>query len=183
MEHLHAINENLKKFVQQNSVPQLGAELCQVSSVDVTNFSVTCVGQSTGKVYYDVPLVSVLQQNQSIVPIPDLDSFVIVVQIDKFNSFVCLTGQLTQLYFTSPQVITTINDKFQITDADNNFDFEITPNGMKLVVGDQSFKDAITDLKTAIENLTVMTSTGASSVPINLSSIDDAFTKILSVLQ
>ncbi|MBS1506034.1 MAG: hypothetical protein JSS79_05250 [Bacteroidetes bacterium] len=197
MENLHVINENLKKFVQQNSAPQLGAENCVVFAVDITNFTIDCVGQATGKVHYEVPLVTQLGVNKSVVPIPEIDSIVTVVQYDKLNSFVALTGQLTQLYVTSPEVITTIDTKFQIVDSNAHVEFDVLPNGMKLVVDGQSLKDAITDLKnanseikSAMENLTVMTSTGASSVPINIADITNAytdalnaFTKILSVYQ
>ena len=176
------IKENLEKVINWAVPAPLGAELCQVTAINILDYTITCVGQATSKVYFNVPLVTTISEKQSITAIPKLDSKVIIVQIDRLNSFVALTGELTSLYFTAPEIIAKINDKFQITDV-SNVNFEITPSGMKLVVGSQSLKSAIQDLQTAIENLTVMTSTGASSVPINIANITTAFTKIKNTLQ
>ncbi len=185
---LEAAKQNFQKIVRNTVVP-LGAELAEVQEVDITNFTIKATGQKTARFYSDVPFVAVRGEMESIVCIPDVGSYVLIVDMDRNDSFVALTGKLTQIIANAPSIVNNVNTEYEINlkedeQADeNDSELKLTSDGLFLKVADQSFKDAITDLKTAIGQLTVNTPNGPSSVPVNINALNQAFDKILSCLQ
>jgi hypothetical protein len=60
---------------------------------------------------------------------------------------------------------------------------KIDENGLKLTKGSDDLKEGFTDLKNAIGQMTFNTPNGVSSIPTNITAINQALDKILNTLQ
>jgi hypothetical protein len=69
----------------------------------------------------------------------------------------------------------------QVTTIGNTV-LTITPAGYNVVCGSESLTKILTDLLTAISNLTVETPSGNSSVPVNLTDFNDLKTRLSNLL-
>jgi hypothetical protein len=192
--------KNLEKIILETVRP-LGAEEATVFEVDVTNHRVKCTGNRSSRIY-DAPYVSLLGDNvlnNGVIAVPEVNTIVLVVEMDRDSQFVVASGKLSQLLINSPLIQHFIVDEFSISDEedlllkvtpDNGFEldmaqleFKANDSGMKLAVGSNDFKTGLQDLKTALEQLTVNAPNGPTSPPINVAAITAAMTKMLSCLQ
>lgn len=101
-----------------------------------------------------------------IVIIPKQDSFVIVGQTALDQPHILMFSEIDS-----------------IQNSIENMEYKLNANGLKLTVGSNDLKEGLTDLLTALEQLTVNTPNGVSSVPVNVSAITAAKDKILATLQ
>lgn len=101
-----------------------------------------------------------------------------LVIVPKQNSFV-IVGQTAN---EQPHVV-----MFSEVDSTetiiNSMECKLNENGLKLSVGSNDLKEGLSDLLTALEQLTVNTPNGVSSIPVNKAAITAAKNKILGTLQ
>lgn len=174
--------QNFEKIIRETIKP-LGAEEAEVISVDVPNFTLRATGQRTGRNYFDVKFVALPgDMNNGIIPIPEIGTVVLIVQMDRNDSFVAVSGKLSQLLLTAPTIESHFTDSLKITDNADML-MEVLPNGVKIQVGSNSYKEGLAEFKAAFQAMTVMTSQGASSTPINIANIVAALDKMLACLQ
>lgn len=101
-----------------------------------------------------------------------------IVIIPKQYSFV-IVGQTA---LDQPHILM-FSEIDSIQNTIEDMEYKLDANGLKLTVGDNDFKEGISDLLTALEQLTVNTPNGVSSVPVNVFAITAAKDKILGTLQ
>lgn len=135
---------------------------------DVDNSTKTCTVTplEDGPDILEVRLSAEVSPTNGIILTPAIGSWVIVGQT--------ATEQPHILMFSEVESVATLI---------GNSTHELTEDGLKLTVGSNDLKSGIEDLKAAMQNLTVMTAQGQSSIPINQTNINNAFTKILGTLQ
>lgn len=100
------------------------------------------------------------------------------VIIPKTNSFV-IVGRTA---LEQPHIVM-FSEVDSIETIINNTEYKLDRNGLKLTVGDNDLKEGLSDLLAALEQLTVNTPNGVSSVPVNKPAITAAKNKILGTLQ
>lgn len=114
----------------------------------------------------EVRLSAVESPDKGLILIPSIGSFVIVGQTANDQPHVLMFSEIDSL-----------STLFE------NVEYKLDENGMKLTVGNNDFKEGISDLLTALEQLTVNTPNGVSSIPVNKAAITAAKNKILGTLQ
>ncbi|MDR3681541.1 MAG: hypothetical protein P4L41_16355 [Flavipsychrobacter sp.] len=138
-------------------------------SVDITTY--TCQVHLSHMQPGDAPLSNVMlsavsENGNGTISIPADGSNVIVGSMDG-------PGE----YF----IVQCSNLAKQITTIGNTV-LTITPAGYNVVCGSESLTKILTDLLTAISNLTVETPSGNSSVPVNLTDFNDIKTRLSNLL-
>jgi len=132
----------------------------------------------------DVRLRSVVKSGNKTVRFPKVESVVLVGCIENSDEYVCIAMEEVDkvLYvIDNTKVETTAdghliqvnNTKIETTDEScliqkNNTKVEVSDDGILVEKGSESLKKILDDLLNAINQLTVNTNVGPSSVPINL---------------
>lgn len=191
--------KDFEAIINQTIKP-LGAEEATVNSVNVTDHTVRCTGHRTHRFYEDITYVPIFGSLENgIIATPEVDTIVIVFQMDRDSAFVVASGKISQLLLTSPLINIFFVDEYKITDEENvelkitpdtgmeltmsDVDFKVNNDGMKLTVGANDHKTGWQDLKTAFGTMTFNSPNGPTSIAININAINAAIDKILNTLQ
>lgn len=138
--------------------------LCQIKAInDDKTVDVEPVDQPE---FYGIRLTAEINPTEGIIAVPAVGSMVFVMPFNSETGFVVIASALESW-----------------TCKIDNAEARINKDGLKLTVNGSDFKEGMSDLKTALEQMTVNTAVGVSSVPTNISAISQALEKILNCLQ
>lgn len=140
--------------------------LGKIKEVDTSVKTCTVTPLEDAPDILEVRLSAVQSPPNGIIAIPTIGSWVIVGQTATDQPHIVMFSEL---------------DSYSILFG--NTEYKLTEEGLQLSVGSNDLKEGLDALKTALLNLTVMTPQGQSSIPINQTDINNAFSKILGTLQ
>ena len=163
MNENQAIRSAIQKLSQSNKYESI---LGTVVSVDIDKKTCTVQPLDDQPKILQVRLNANESSTNGIVITPKLNSSVIVGQT-----------ALEQPHIVMFSEVDAVQTKI------NNTECLLNEYGFKLTVGSNDFKQGLSDLFTALEQLTVNTPNGVSSIPVNKAAIIAAKNKILGTLQ
>lgn len=155
----------------------LAGDSCEIKSgkvvagsIDETNGTISVLPTDG-----DAPIEGVLLKAHSvsgngILQIPKDDTDVVISSIDGPGEWVALLisePEQVSVKIDNVECLITANE---VTIANGNVAFVLTPEVIKMTTPTESLHAVLNDLITAITSLTVGTSTGPSTVPINVAS-------------
>lgn len=148
--------ELLKKFIKGHG-PKGNTMLATVTSVNEGEF--TCVLDDDGAEYEDVRLRPVLDGNESITVFPKVGTWALAVRIEEEEDWMVIAvGEADKIKSLAESEIKSIVGTSEFTIDD----------GFLMKKGAETLKEIMDDLLEGIQQLTVNTNVGPSSVPINI---------------
>lgn len=164
MDRKEQIRQGLQKLASQ--LGPLQTLLAQVVSVDEDEM--TCVlKDDDGFEIYDVRLKPVLTADESVVLIPEVDSWVLATRIEDDDEWLVMAAEKIS--------------KYRMTVG--SCVMEVDETGFSFQKGEKSLKGILSDLLTGIQALTVPTNTGPSGIPINLATFQQVQTDLNQILK
>lgn len=160
---MYNIRDQIQKLAKQDVFESI---LGKVISIDTDKNTCTVQPLADQPEILDVRLSAIEASTKGQIIIPVLNSFVIVGQTANEQPHILMFS-----------VIESISTEIQ------DMSYKLDSEGMKLTKGNNDLKEGLEALKDALNNLKVMTAQGQSSIPINITEINNAFGKILGVLQ
>lgn len=134
--------------------------------VSVDEDELTCVVLDDETEINDVRLRPVINGNESMTLFPKVDGWVLIVRIDTEEDFMVIGADEI--------------DKIRIKVGTSEFEIQ---DGFLIKRDDETLKKIFDDLFTAIEQLTVNTNVGPSSVPINAADFAAIKTRVDNLLK
>jgi hypothetical protein len=148
MDKKEQIRQALKQHIQNHT--GVATVMATVKSVDESSGTCILIDEDELEMF-DIRLKPVLTDDESVVMLPAVGSFVLIARIEADEEWLLIACEKV--------------DKYRIT-VDESV-IEMTSDGIKISKAGESLKSLLSDLIDAIEAITVPTGTGPSGVPIN----------------
>lgn len=162
------IDDEIKRLIRQTV--EHDDQVFQGIVTEVNEKEFTCTVRRDDQVdYFDVRLRGLINEGLlGFACIPEMKSTVLVCHIGQSNElFVCKFTVIDKVVFTSHD-LSLIADKKKVNVKKGQMEVQITAEGITIKKGASGLKRTLDSLLSAICQLTVTTSTGPSSIPINV---------------
>jgi len=151
-------------------------------SLDTDTYTISVMQSDGSLIIEGVLLSAAINEPNGLIAVPKDDSNVVIGCVDGPGEWVVLkTSQLAKLIYTCGNVSYEMDDT-KISMKSGNSTFNISENLFQLSTVSESLFGILNDLITAITLLTVTTSSGVSSVPVNVSVFNTLLTRLSNLL-